>query len=149
MADVVIIQAEADALIAMEKMKADDETYEYPGFGGKVIIPLVSRDQREDFMLDIERSRINLLKGKYQNRVRSAIILVRLDFGGSPHRNPDDSEIGCPHLHLYREGYGDRWAFPITSGEFPHITDIWECLFDLMRYCNITEPPRINRGLFV
>lgn len=149
MAELLISQAEADELIAMEKVRTDDEMYEYPGFGGKVIIPLVSRDQREDFMLDIERSRINLLKGKYQNRVRSAIILVRLDSGGSPHRNPDDSEIGCPHLHLYREGYGDKWAFPSSPGDFPHITDIWGSLFDFMRYCNIVKPPNIDRSLFV
>ncbi len=92
--------------MTMEKISVDGETYEYPGFGGKIIIPLVSKDYRVDFLLDIERNRINLLKGKYQNRVHSAIILLRLDFGGSPHKNPDDQEIPSPHLHIYRRVWG-------------------------------------------
>ncbi|KJU85379.1 prophage protein [Candidatus Magnetobacterium bavaricum] len=40
------------------------------------------------------------------------IILLRLCFGGHPHRNPDDTEISSPHLHRYREGYADKWAYP-------------------------------------
>jgi hypothetical protein len=36
------------------------------------------------------------------------VVLVRLDLGGAPHRNPFDEEIGVPHLHLYREGFGDK-----------------------------------------
>jgi len=123
MAELNIAQAEADALMAMEKIRADEEIYEYPGFGGKIIIPLVSRDYRVDFLLDIERNRINLLKGKLQNRVHSAIILLKLDFGGSPHRNPDDQEIPKTHLHIYREGYGDKWAYPVPIDRFPSIDD--------------------------
>jgi hypothetical protein len=37
---------------------------------------------------------------------------MRLDLDGPPHRNPDDEEIPWPHLHVYREGYGDKWASP-------------------------------------
>jgi hypothetical protein len=80
-------------------------------------------DKREHFHLDVSRGRIDLLKGKYQNRSRQAIILVRLDFGGKPHRNPDDEEIACPHLHVYREGYGDKWAMPVPPDRFPDVTD--------------------------
>ncbi|MCF7809651.1 hypothetical protein K9N50_01545 [bacterium] len=148
MAELNISQTEADILIAMEKIRADLDVYEYPGLGGKVIIPLLSRDQKIDFLLDIERGRINLLKGKYQNRTHRAIILVRIDFGGAPHRNPDGEEITCPHLHLYREGFGDKWAFQIPISKFPNINDPWDCLFDFMKYCNITEQPTILSGLF-
>ena len=72
-------------------------------------------DGREEFLLDIRRARIDLAKGTYQNRGREVVILARLDFGGAPHRNPDGEEIGSPHIHLYREGFGDKWAFPIPS----------------------------------
>lgn len=148
MSELVIPQAEADKLIQMEKVKADDEDYDYPGLGGKLIIPLTSRDGRESFLLDIERGRINLLKGKYQNRVNQAIVLLRLDFGGSPHRNPDDTEVPCPHLHIYREGEGDKWAIPIYEDTFPNLANAWDLLGDFMSYCHITEPPKINSGLF-
>jgi len=116
--------------------------------GGSICIPLIAADKREHFLLDISRSRIDLLKGKYQNRARQVVVLVRLDFGGAPHRNPDDEEIACPHLHVYREGYGDRWAVPIPMDSFPNVADLWQTLQDFMRYCNITQPPSIQRGLF-
>jgi len=56
--------------MAMEKRRADDEHYEFPGPGGKVVIPLVSLDRREDFLMDITRSQIKLAKVKFQNRAR-------------------------------------------------------------------------------
>jgi hypothetical protein len=148
MAEINLSQAEADALIAMEKQRIDDQRWNYPELGGIMTIPLFSKDRRENFVLDINRSRIDLLKGTYQNRSREIIVLVRLDFGGRLHRNPDDSEIPSPHLHLYREGYGDKWAIPITVKDFPDIQDLWKTLSDFMRYCNISEPPYIDKGLF-
>ena len=111
-------------------------------------IPLISNDKREHFFLDIGRGRIDLNKGTYQNRGRQVVILVRLDFGGKPHRNPDDAEVLSPHLHLYREGYGDKWAVPVPIEKFPKLADLWETFQDFMRFCNITNPPRIERGLF-
>lgn len=90
---------------------------------------------------------IDLRKGTYQNRARQVIILVRLDFGGAPHRNPDGSEVPSPHLHIYREGYGDKWAFEISSDEFPQVEDPWQALQDFMRFCNIVDPPYIQKGI--
>jgi len=148
MADINLTQAEADALIEMEKHRLDDTRWDYPGLGGSINIPLVSSDKREDFLLDISRGKIDLLKGTYQNRSRQIVVLVRLDFGGRPHRNPDDEEIPSPHLHIYREGYGDKWAVPVPVDRFPDMNDLWRTLEDFMRYCNITEPPFIERGLF-
>jgi hypothetical protein len=148
MADITLTQAEADALIAMPKSRFNDEEWNYPGTGGAITVPLISDDKREGFLLDISRGRIDLLKGKYQNRGRQVVILVRLDFGGAPHRNPDDTEISGPHLHRYREGYGDKWAFSVPPGNFPNLGDLWQTLVDFMKYCNVTQPPRIRKGLF-
>jgi hypothetical protein len=66
-------------------------------------------------------ARIDLIKGTYQNRARYVVVLVRLDFGGKPHRNPDGEEIASPHLHIYREGVGDKWAYPVTADRFANI----------------------------
>lgn len=149
MAEIDLLQSEADALIAMEKIRADEQNIDYPSLGGRISVPLMSRNKRENFILDISRGKIDLLKGTYQNRARQVVILVRLDFGGQPHRNPDGQEISSPHLHLFKEGYSDKWAVPIPADRFPNTTDFWQLLEDFMRYCNITEPPRIERGLFV
>ncbi|HYM62636.1 MAG TPA: hypothetical protein VEZ11_17260 [Thermoanaerobaculia bacterium] len=148
MTDIILTQTEADALIAMEKHRANDDRSDFPLGGESIVLPLQSPDKREQFLLDMSRGRIDLLKVKLQNRARQVVVLVRLDLGGAPHRNPDDEEIQAPHLHLYREGYGDKWAFPVPSDRFTKIADLWATLGDFMRYCNITQPPYIERGLF-
>lgn len=125
-----------------------DEVSRILRISGSLIVPLQSPDKREQFLLDIRRGRIDLLKGKYQTRARQVVVLVRLDFGGAPHRNPDDQEIGSPHLHLYREGYGDKWAVEVPVENFPRLSDLWGTLEDFMRFCRVTMPPHIERGLF-
>ncbi|MCY4290962.1 MAG: hypothetical protein OXC72_04280 [Roseovarius sp.] len=148
MTEVNLTQAEADALIAMQKRRADSTNLNYPGLGGSVTAPLVSVDGKELFLLDVWRSKITLGKGTYQNRGRKTVILARLDFGGAPHRNPDGKEIDIPHLHLYREGFGDKYAFPVPPDKFSNPSDPWLTLEDFMRFCNIIEQPIIIRGLF-
>lgn len=148
MTDANLTQSEADALLAMEKRRTDNSEWNYPSLGGRITVPLVSSDRRESFYLDVWRARINLAKGTYQNRGRQVAILARLDFGGAPHRNPDGEEVGSPHLHLYREGHGDKWAYPVPADHFSNLNDPWQTLEDFMRFCNIAEPPFIRRGLF-
>lgn len=148
MADSTITQTEADALFAMQKFRIDRKEWDYPYGGRGISVPLVSTDRREHFFLDIYRSRIDLAKGTYQNRGRQVVILSRLDFGGRPHRNPDGGHVGSPHLHQFREGYGDKWAYPVPSGTFADLSDAWQTLQDFMVYCNIVVPPIIRRGLF-
>jgi len=140
----------ADSLLSLEKHRIDDTIIQLAHIchGGSLTVPLIAPSNKEEFLLDIERNRINLLKGKYQTRVRGAILLARLDFGGAPHRNPDGQEISCPHLHLYRENYGMKWAFSVPSESFPDMTNLWQTLFDFMNFCNITEYPHFERGLF-
>lgn len=148
MAEINLTQAEADALIAMEKHRANDERVDFPMGGQSVVLPLQSANRREQFLLDLSRGRIDLLKVKMQNRGRQVVVLVRLDLGGAPHRNPDDTEIAAPHLHVYREGYGDKWAIAVPAERFRNVADVWTTLEDFLRYCNVTQPPQIERGLF-
>ncbi|MDX2150661.1 MAG: hypothetical protein SFV54_07995 [Bryobacteraceae bacterium] len=89
MADIDITQEEADELIAMEKHRVDNKNWWFPEPGDRLSIPLTSVDKRENFTLDITRAQIKLTKATYQNRARQAILLMRLDLDGPPHRNPD------------------------------------------------------------
>lgn len=133
-----LAQGEADALFRMEKRQANNKTYNYPASGSKCTVPLVSTDGKEEFIFDIYRRRVEfIVKGTYQNRAKGRVVLVRLDFGSSPHRNPDDEEIGSPHLHHYREYYDDKWAYPLPE-EFSDSSDPQQMLKDFMRYCRIT-----------
>lgn len=149
MADIDISQGEADALMAMEKQCVEEKTnFLFPEPGGRLAIPLVSLDKRENFTLDITRAQIKLTKATFQNRARQAIILMRLDLDGPPHRNPDNQEIPCPHLHVYREGYGDKWAIPAPADRYPNVRDLFATLGAFMQHCNVTEPPLMDKGLF-
>lgn len=142
-----LTQPEADALLALEKQCLTEETHSLPSLGGRLSVDLSSLDGREQFNLDVNRSYISFSKVTYQTRARVTVVLARLDVAGAPHRNPDDSEIPCPHLHLYREGYGDKWALPLPA-DFGDISDGWRTLEDFMAYCHIVKPPIFEKGLF-
>jgi hypothetical protein len=141
-------QREADLLLAAEKHRIDSQKWFYPAPGKKINVPLVGARIKEKFILDISRGKISLYRGNFQNRARQIQILVRLDFGGRPHKNPDGDELPCPHLHIFREGYGVKWAIPVPMSDFPNIHDPWLTLQDFYNFCNITKPPVINKVLF-
>ncbi len=46
MADIELTQAEADALIAMEKVRDNNDSVGYPSLGGRVCVPLASADKK-------------------------------------------------------------------------------------------------------
>ena len=148
MADINITQTEADALIALEKMRTDDKEWLFPNPGERLAIPLTSTDKREAFILTLTRVQIKLTKASYQNLARKSIILMRLDLDGAPHRNPDGVEIPCPHLHIYREGFGDKWAMPAPVARYRNTQDLYLTLWEFMDHCNVLQPPQIERGLF-
>ena len=143
----ILTQAEADAFLDMEKHYTGEDGFEYPSTGGSVRIPLFSHDRREEFSLDVFRSHVQLEKNTFQNRACKTVILARLDFGGPPHRNPDDVEIPTPHLHLYREGFGDKWAFPLPE-DFVGVDGVGQLLAAFMDYCRIVTKPVVVEDLF-
>ena len=141
-------QAEADALLAMEKHRADNTVRQFPLPGDSLLIPLKSADGAEAFVLDVQRKGlIKLSKVTYQARARKEIILARLDIEGPPHRNPDQTEIPCPHLHVYREGFDDRWAIAAPPSDFTDTSDLYAAFGDFLRFCNVTLTPVVNPGL--
>ena len=139
-----LTQAAADALLAMPKDRLDNREWQYPYAGGRVSIPLQSRNGRERFILDLSRSENNPAKETFQNRARDTVILARLDRGGRPHRNPDKVKVPAPHLHLYREGFGDRWALPAPVDIFANLDDTEQTLRDFMAFVHIANPPHIQ-----
>ena len=150
-------QSEADALIKLPKIKNSSDSYDFPLPGKNLTISIISQDERENFLIDINRGRIQLKKCTYQERYQTIIILVRLDVDGPSHTNPEvvdaplpsltpynGQTIDCPHLHLYVEGFMDKWAIPAPNSNFPDTTDLYRTLQDFFRYCNVVEPPKIS-----
>jgi hypothetical protein len=142
----MLTQAEADNLIAMEKAFVNRVTITLPP-GTDATHELVSDDGREQFLLDVWRGTIRISKLKFQNRARKVIVLVRLDLGGAPHTNPDGQRLGGTHLHVYREGHEDRWAWPLDPTQFTNPADFRQALDDFCRFCNIQDVPRFQGGL--
>lgn len=135
----MLTQAEADALLAVEKVFVQAKTISFPA-GLDESYELVSVDRKEQFMLDISRASIKISKLKFQNRARKAIVLVRLDIDGAPHTNPDGEKMGGTHVHLYREGYESRWAYPLDAQKFTNLGDPQQVYADFCAFCNIRQP---------
>jgi hypothetical protein len=142
-----LTQHEADTLLKLEKHYRDDKQFVFPTYGGHLQIPLCSDDTREEFVLSVRRSKIELTKNTLQTRTRKTVILARIDIAGPLHRNPDGEEVPCPHLHLYREGYNDKWAEPLPAS-FKKPNDTWETLDAFMDFCTVITKPIIERELF-
>jgi hypothetical protein len=145
--DVSLTQDAADTLIALPKIPSDDSINYFPAQGERLNIALISKDKRYQFLLDIGRERMGTMRVTYQNRYNKAIILVRVDFKGKPHRNPDGQEIPCTHIHTYREDFGDKWAYPLSEDTFTNQDDYWQVLMDFCKFCAIELPQPIQRGL--
>lgn len=143
-----LAQGEADFLVAMPKKASSAKVHLFPESGGKLIIELQSVDDTEQFILDINRSRIKVGGITYQNRAREIVVLRRLDIEGPPHRNPNGEVVPCPHLHIYKEGYGAKWAYPPPPEMFNNLDDRVTVLQDFLAAINTVEAPKIQMGLF-
>jgi hypothetical protein len=135
----MLTQTEADALIAVRKLFVTPTTVSLPP-GADDTYELMSQDKQERFLLDLWRGTIRLSKLKFQTRARKIIVLVRLDIDGAPHTNPDGVRLAGTHIHLYREGYDDKWAYPLDSTQFRDTANIATTLDDFCQYCNIQAP---------
>lgn len=140
----MLTQAEADHLINLPKRLETQRSILFPAPGDKATYHAVSLDQRERFMMDANRGRIRLTKCSYQQRYRTVEVLLRLCVDGPPHPNPDGEVIHGHHIHVYREGYGSRWAIPLPSNRFGDPTDLARTLRDFLAFCNVENPPEIQ-----
>lgn len=152
----ILPQPRADAFLTARKIKATETNFHLTSSILKpVSIPLIAPAiAGEAFSLDVTQKRI-VLKLKCQLRSAThSVILARLDFA-SPHRNPDGTTIGVPHLHVYRESYGDRFAYEVPPGMLKNPDDPLQVLLDFLATYHIERngivdlPDAANRPLFV
>lgn len=115
--------------------------------GCRIERSLVAVDPKEKFMFDIRRSSYSLKKITTQNRVRGAIVLARLCYKSSPHTNPDGKRIDGTHLHLYREGWDDKWAKPLDSKYFTGTNEHATLLEEFCNFCKIEGLPVIQGSM--
>lgn len=141
----MLTHAEAQRLIHLDKVIESPAIASFPSSGNRKVLELTSVDGNENFIVDINRpGQIFLSRCTYQNRYRKDIILLRLDINGPKHTNPDGTIIPCPHLHVYREGSMDRWAYPVDPNDFPHLNDMIQTMIDFLEYCHVTNTSEIR-----
>lgn len=143
-----IAQAEYDFLMAQEKEFDDLSTTIQLGpppirWTRQINAP-ATRDQ---FLLDFYRGSFELSQYTINKRYRQTIILLRYD-SGKRHTNPDGVLFEGPHVHLYREGYDDKFAFPVSQIGVTSSEDIATVLNKVLEYCNIRNVPVIEAPLF-
>lgn len=94
--------------------------YDFPFAGKKLSIPLKAQLFPEySILFDINvMGRYIQEKISFQNRLNKNIVLIRLDIGETlRHRNPDEKIIEGSHVHIYRDGYGEHWAYGLKDCE--------------------------------
>lgn len=66
------------------------------------------------------------------------------------HTNPDGTSVPTPHVHLFREGFDDKFAYPLNE-VFPEFDtqkhDRVELFFVFCDYCNIARDYTIENSI--
>lgn len=125
---------------------------DFPLQGEYIEIELQNDAGRIKFQSDISRGNKITNKVTLQLRHRKIYSIRRLDFFGY-HQNPPapaPDEIfngfeeyrfdGEYHVHFYFDGYGDRWALPLS--QIPEIgivatDDLYDKMIKFFEYCNV------------
>ena len=109
-------QETVDRLLAIPKQLACVATIPFPPMGSSLVLDATDLEEKEQFKIDAQRrGRKKVTKCTYQMRHSQIEILLRVDIDGPPHDNPDGETVLCPHIHIYREGCADRWAYCAAS----------------------------------
>jgi hypothetical protein len=138
----MLTQDKVDQLIAMPKKLVETAMIEFSLAGAAKQFDALSEDGREAFVFDVNRrGKLKLSKCTYQERYAVVEILVRLDIDGPPHVNPDGADVPCPHIHVYKEGFGDKWAYPLPAGAFSNVNKLEVTFVEFLRYCNVKQIP--------
>lgn len=149
-----LTQQEADHLLSIEKTFVSASTIEFAVSSPfQQVHDLTSLDRREQFLLDVERGGRMRARLKFQTRARRTIVLARIDINGKAHRNldhyphrPGERFTGV-HIHVYREGFGDRVAYlPEDLPSFRVAANLHDLdwLTAFLDYCNIINRPAIQ-----
>ncbi len=150
----MLTQFEANVLMAIVKRLINPPPVLSIPPGADDRYELVAVTGREKFILDVQRGILRLSRLTLNERVRTCIVLVRLDIDGRPHTNPDGIEIGRSHLHVYREGFEEKWALPlseVTTPEgkliFSDASDNAKIFQSFCAYCHIENPPTVQEWI--
>jgi hypothetical protein len=134
---------EASRLLNALKQLIDTKPILFPILQSYLVLEANSTQTNDKFQIDVQRKTLHVKKCTYQTRFKKSINLLRLDIEGSSHSNPDGKEVPCPHIHIYREGYDDKWAYPLRTKIDTDPNNLIQVLIDFLEYNNIHNAPNV------
>ena len=136
-----LTQEEFDYIIGLDKYFTEEDGIKLAGNWSRDIH---APETKDTFILDYYRGKIELKKFTYKKRYKKTIVLLRFDASGR-HTNPDGERFEGAHVHLYKEGYDDKFAYPISKiGIDSNNLKSDEVLKRLLAYCHIGNCPEIQ-----
>lgn len=142
----MLSQTAADYLARIAKQITSARVVLVPSPGGRAAWEASTSD-REAFHLHMRRGRKLSSQMTLQERFETNEILLRLDIDGPPHANPDGTVVPTPHLHIYREGYDDKWAFAVPPDLDIAAGDPAQVLINFLVYCGVSPVPPVQGGV--
>ena len=136
----MLTESEANELIRMLKKQEKVKAILFPDSGKKTRINIISSDSKEKFLIDIYQSRIDITEYFNHMNHSSKCPLARLDVGEHQvHRNPDGEKLTGSHLHIYKDGYESRWAYPVPKELGQDLDNKIETVLAFFKYCIVKE----------
>ena len=129
-------QEEVDFLINMEKEFEDQSTILLFPAPLQWTRKLKSTTTNDTFLLDFYRGSFRIQKYTYNHRYRQTIVIFRFDSYGT-HTNPDDEVVSGPHIHIYKEGFGDKFAYPASKINVVESDPMEIVLHKVLLYCKV------------
>ncbi len=141
----MLTQEEFNYIITLKKEFKENDQITLQSKWSRDIVAIETRDM---FILDYYIGTIALTKFTYNKRYRKTIAILRFDSSGR-HTNPDGQVFDGPHVHIYRENYGAKWAFPVSKiGINNGMIEKASVLERFLQYCNVVNYPKIQPILF-
>jgi len=138
-----LTQKEADMLISMLKASIEKNIEIPSSKANRTEFEVVEKtSNRERFIINIARKGINSQAMTYQARhPRTGEILLRLDINPSTfHRNPDGKKVEGNHLHIFTEGFGEKYAFPFDVKD----KNFYELCMEFFKKFNLVVKPNVR-----
>jgi hypothetical protein len=136
-------QSEFDYLMSQEKEFEDKSTILLGPAPLQWSKKIISTSTKDTFSLDFYRGTFRLEKYTYNHRFKQNTVLIRFDSYGM-HTNPDGEKMEGFHVHIYKEGFGDKFAYPASHFGIKDSDTIEVVLQRILRYCNINKIPPIE-----
>lgn len=149
-----ITQEEADTLRIIEKYLANPQDVKIPKMRETRIYPAYHKcynRRRDDLDVSAYRGGIDENKVSYRLIYKKGILLIRIDTNDkTAHINPDNKSFippMTPHVHIYREGYGDKFAYPLPDEFSSKGADIEKLFIEFLQYSNFINIDELSLSI--